>query len=244
MKPFSPQALTYFFLSRSSTCPYLPGRVEQMIFTDLNSASTPRELHDNLSRSGFRRSQSVAYKPNCPKCEACRAVRVPVEEFTSSRSLRRIAKRNNGVTISVMPAKGRVEHFALFQRYLRSRHGDGGMAGMKFDDYLAMVQDTPVPSELIEFRTANSELYGVCLTDPLDDGLSLVYSFFNPEFAKDSPGKFIILWHLEEAKRRGLPYVYLGYWIEESHKMAYKASFQPLETHSTEGWKKLNPKFF
>jgi len=237
MKPFSPQALTYFFLSRSSACPYLPDRVEQMVFTDLNSASQPRELHDKLSRSGFRRSQRIAYKPNCPECEACRAVRVPVEKFSISRSLQRISKRNNGVTISVMPAKGRVEHFALFQRYLRSRHGEGGMSGMKFDDYLAMVQDTPVTSELIEFRTANSELYGVCLTDQLDDGMSLVYSFFNPEFAKDSPGKFIILWHLEEAKRRELPYVYLGYWVKESHKMAYKASFRPLEVHSPEGWK-------
>ena len=107
---------------------------------------------------------------------------------------------------------------------------------MNFDDYLAMVQDTPLPAELVEFRSKNNELYGVCLTDPLDDGLSLVYSFFDPDLAKDSPGKFIILWHLEEAKRRGLPHVYLGYWIEESHKMAYKASFRPLEAHGPDGW--------
>ena len=239
MKPFSPQALTYFFLSRSSACPYLPDRVEQMVFTDLNSAVEPLNLHEKLSRAGFRRSQSVAYKPNCPTCQACRAVRVPVEEFLPSRSLLRITKRNNHIKTMVMPAKGRAEHFALFQKYLYSRHGDGGMAGMKFDDYLAMIQDTPVPSELVEFRTTNNELYGVCLTDTLDDGLSLVYSFFNPKFSKYSPGKFIILWHLEEAKRRGLTHVYLGYWIEESHKMAYKASFRPLEAHGIDGWKKI-----
>jgi len=239
MKPFSPQALTYFFLSRSSACPYLPNRVEQMIFTDLNAASEPRDLHENLSHAGFRRSQSVAYKPNCPKCQACRAVRVPVERFSPSRSLQRIVKRNKGITTSIMPAKGRAEHFTLFQQYLRTRHGDGGMAGMTFDDYLAMIQDTPVPSELVEFRTANNELYGVCLTDPLDDGLSLVYSFFNPKFIKDSPGKFIILWHLKEAKRRGLPHVYLGYWIEESRKMAYKTSFRPIEAHGPEGWNEI-----
>ena len=94
------------------------------------------------------------------------------------------------------------------------------MAGMSFDDYLAMVQDTPVPSELIEFRTPDDQLYGVCLTDPLDDGLSLVYSFFDPDVADDSPGKCIILWHIAEGRRRGVPYVYLGYWIEESRKMA------------------------
>ena len=239
MKPFSPQSLTYFFLSRSSNCPYLPDRVEQMVFTDLNSAGAPQELHDQLSRAGFRRSQSVAYKPNCPECQACRAVRVPVDEFKPSRSLQRIAKRNSGITATVMPAKGIGEHFALFNRYVRSRHGDGGMAGMNFDDYLAMVQDTPLPAELVEFRSKNNELYGVCLTDPLDDGLSLVYSFFDPDLAKDSPGKFIILWHLEEAKRRGLPHVYLGYWIEESHKMAYKASFRPLEAHGPDGWERI-----
>ena len=239
MKPFSPQSLTYFFLSRASACPYLPDRVEQMVFTDLFSASEPRELHDQLSRAGFRRSQGVAYKPSCLGCQACRAVRVPVAEFKPTRSLQRIARRNGGVTAKIMPAKGRGEHFALFHRYVRSRHGDGGMAGMNFDDYLAMVQDTPVPSELIEFRTESGELYGVCLTDPQDDGLSLVYSFFDPEVAGDSPGKYIILWHIEEAKRRGLPHVYLGYWIEESRKMAYKARFQPLEAHGPNGWERV-----
>ncbi len=239
MKPFSPQTLTYFFLSRASACPYIPDRVEQMVFTDLSSAGAPRELHDQLSRSGFRRSQGIAYKPNCPECHACRAVRVPVAAFSPGRGLQRIARRSAGVSATVMAAKGRGEHYALFHRYVRSRHGDGGMAGMSFDDYLAMVQDTPVPSELIEFRTEDGELYGVCLTDLLDDGLSLVYSFFDPDMAAHSPGKYIILWHMEEAKRRGLPYVYLGYWIEESRKMAYKARFRPLEAHGPNGWEPL-----
>ena len=239
MKPFLSQALTHFFLSRSSACPYLPNQTEQMVFTDLCAAVAPQKLHDQLSRSGFRRSQSVAYKPNCPECQACRAVRVLVEEFNPSPNLRRIAKRNSDISAVILPAKGRAEHFTLFRRYLNARHRGGGMAGMTFDDYLAMVQDTPIPVELVEFRTANNELYGVCITDPLDDGLSLVYSFFDPDFAKYSPGKYIILWHLEEAKRRGLPHVYLGYWIKESQKMAYKASFQPMEAHGLKGWEKI-----
>ena len=235
----SPQTLTDFFLSRASACPYSPDRVGRLVFTDLSSAGEPRELHAQLSRAGFRRSQGIAYKPNCPECQACRAVRVPVAKFSPGRGLQRIARRSAGVTATVMAAKGRGEHYALFHRYVRSRHGDGGMAGMSFDDYLAMVQDTPVPSELIEFRTENGDLYGVCLTDLLDDGLSLVYSFFDPDMAAQSPGKFIILWHMEEAKRRGLPHVYLGYWIEESRKMAYKARFRPLEAHGPNGWQPL-----
>ena len=239
MKPFSPQSLTYFFLSRTSVCPYLPNRVEQMVFTDLSSAGAPVALHDQLSRAGFRRSQGIAYKPSCPDCQACRAVRVPVADFVPTRSLQRIARRNANITANVMAAKGRGEHYALFHRYVRSRHGGGGMASMNFDDYLAMVQDTPVPSELIEFRTELDELYGVCLTDPLDDGLSLVYSFFDPDMATHSPGKYIILWHIEEARRRGLPHVYLGYWIEESRKMAYKTRFRPLEAHGPDGWERL-----
>ena len=239
MKPFSPQSLTYFFLSRASACPYLEGREEQMVFTDLSSAGNAPELHNQLSRAGFRRSQGIAYKPNCQDCNACQAVRVPVERFTSSRSLNRIARRNATITATVLPPKGRGEHYALFHRYVASRHGDGGMAGMSFDDYLAMVQDTPVPSELIEFRTEDGELYGVCLTDLLDDGLSLVYSIFDPDMADNSPGKYIILWHIEEAKRRGLPHVYLGYWIEESRKMAYKARFRPLEAHGPDGWTQI-----
>jgi arginyl-tRNA--protein-N-Asp/Glu arginylyltransferase len=239
MKPFSPQSLTYFFLSRASACPYLPDRVEQMVFTDLASAGAPQELHNKMSRAGFRRSQGIAYKPSCPDCQACQAVRVPVATFAPGRGLQRITRRNAGITAKAMPSAGRGEHYTLFHRYVGSRHGDGGMAGMSFDDYLAMVQDTPVPSELIEFRTPDDQLYGVCLTDPLDDGLSLVYSFFDPDVADDSPGKYIILWHIAEARRRGLPYVYLGYWIEESRKMAYKARFRPLEAHGPNGWKIL-----
>ena len=209
-----------------------------MVFTDLASAGTPPRLHDQLSRAGFRRSQGIAYKPNCPGCQACVPVRLPVDDFSPSRGLQRIARRNAGITARATPARALNEHFTLFHRYVLSRHGDGGMAGMTFEDYVAMVQDTPVPSEVVDYRDGEA-LYGVCLTDVLDDGLSLVYSFFDPTRSGDSPGKYIILWHIEEARRRGLPYVYLGYWIENSRKMAYKARFQPLEAHGPDGWRRL-----
>lgn len=239
MKPFTPTPLTYFYLSRPAPCPYLPGREEQMVFTDLASADDPAALHDQLSRAGFRRSQAIAYKPNCRGCGSCVPVRIPVGGFSATRSQRRVARRNAGVEGREMPPVALSEHFQLFRRYIRSRHGDGGMAGMSFDDYRAMVQETPVATRLIEFRDGAGALYGVCLTDALDDGLSLVYSFFEPERAPASPGSFIIMWHIDQAQARGLPFVYLGYWIDGSRKMAYKTRFRPVETLGPDGWRAL-----
>jgi len=240
MKPFTPTPLTYFYLSRPAPCPYLAGREEQMVFTDLASADDPAALHDQLSRAGFRRSQAIAYKPNCRGCGACVPVRVPVAVFEPTRSQRRLARRNADVAGRELPAVALSEHFQLFRRYIRSRHGDGGMAGMSFDDYRAMVQESPVSTRLIEFRDDAGALYGVCLTDALDDGLSLVYSFFEPARETDSPGSFIITWHIQEARRRGLPFVYLGYWIDGSRKMAYKVRFRPVEALGPEGWRRLD----
>lgn len=239
MKPFTPTPLTYFYLSRPAPCPYLPGREEQMVFTDLASADDPAALHDQLSRAGFRRSQAIAYKPNCRGCGSCVPVRVPVASFSPTRSQRRLAKRNADVVGRELPAVALSEHFQLFRRYIRSRHGDGGMAGMSFDDYRAMVQESPVSTRLIEFRDGAGALYGVCLTDSLDDGLSLVYSFFEPDREADSPGSFIITWHIREARRRALPFVYLGYWIDGSRKMAYKVRFRPVEALGPEGWRRI-----
>jgi arginine-tRNA-protein transferase len=239
MKPFTPTPLTYFYLSRPAPCPYLSGREEQMVFTDLASADDPAALHDQLSRAGFRRSQAIAYKPNCRGCGSCVPVRVPVQSFRATRSQRRIARRNEGVEGRELPPVALSEHFQLFRRYIRSRHGDGGMAGMSFDDYRAMVQETPVSTRLLEFRDRAGALCGVCLTDSLDDGLSLVYSFFEPERAADSPGSYIIMWHIRQALKRGLPFVYLGYWIDGSRKMAYKTRFRPVEALGPEGWRAL-----
>jgi len=239
MQLFKPQPLTYFHISRPAPCPYLPGREEQMVFTDLGNHGDPNGLHDRLSRAGFRRSQGIAYKPNCRHCEACVPLRVPVAKFRPSRSLRRLWQKNAGVRGRELPPIALGPHYRLFQRYVLSRHAEGGMSAMGYDDYVAMVQDTPVLSRLYEYSNAGGELYGACLTDVLDDGLSLVYSFFDPDQAQLSPGKFIILWHIIEARRRSLPYVYLGYWIKASRKMAYKADFRPCEALHSDGWHPL-----
>lgn len=235
MKPFNVQPLTYFNMSWAAPCPYLPGQTEQMIFTDLSHAEEPHLLHDWLSRNGFRRSQGIAYKPNCQNCNACVPVRISLADFVMSRSLKRVTRRNRNLTVKALPARALGDHYALFRRYIRSRHGGGGMAHMGYNDFVSMVQDTPIRTQLFEFHL-DDQLYGVCLTDELDDGLSLVYSFFDPDFEDMSPGIYIILWHIEEARRRGLPYVYLGYWIENSRKMAYKTRFVGAEALGDEGW--------
>ena len=240
MKPLWPEPLTYFYMSRSAPCPYLPGRTEQMVFTDLSKATSPAWLHDTLSRNGFRRSQVIAYKPICTGCQACVPVRIAVTDFEPSRSLKRIQRRNGAMDVRMMAATASEEHYALFRKYITTRHAEGGMAQMSIDDYAAMVQDSPIPSRLIEFRLADGRLYGVCLTDVLDDGLSLVYSFFDPALYRASPGIYMILWHVQEARRQCLPFVYMGYWIENSRKMAYKIRFDAVETFGDDGWRRLD----
>lgn len=239
MHRFAPLPLSFFYLSRPAPCPYLPDRTEQMVFTDLSGAGNPRGLHHQLSRIGFRRSQGIAYKPNCKNCNACVPVRVDAHGFRQSKNMKRIWRKGqkisaNAVTLGAIATK---EHFELFQRYVQSRHGEGGMAAMDFADYIAMVQDTPVPTRVIEFRDQSGALAGACLTDLMDDGLSLVYSFFDPVYASESLGTYMILWHIAEARRRGLAYVYLGYWIADSPKMSYKARFQPLQAYQDDEWR-------
>ncbi len=227
-----------FLLTREAPCPYLPSRRERKLVTEL-AGPDAAESYDLLSRAGFRRSHAVAYRPACQGCQACVPVRVPVAGFVPGRSLRRVARRNGDLLVALKPARATTEQFALFGRYLARRHGDGEMAGMGFADYRSMVEDTPIDSGVIELRKADGNLVGCCLVDRSADSLSAVYSFFDPDLAADSLGSFIVLRLIDEAKRRGLRYVYLGYWIAASRKMAYKIRFRPLEAFGSEGWARM-----
>lgn len=230
-----------FFATPTAPCPYLPGRTERKLFTPL-VGTDPNRLHDVLSASGFRRSQSIVYKPACEGCRACIPVRVRVADFVPHRSFRRVERRNAEVTATPQPALATTEQYALFRSYQRSRHADSGMAGMDFGDYQDMVEDTTVNTAVVEFREMNGRLIAGCLTDRMSDGLSLCYSFFDPDEAHRSLGTQIVLWHIAEARRQRLPYVYLGYWIAESPKMSYKVRFQPLEgiVMAIQGWRDLS----
>jgi len=228
-----------FLLTREAACPYLAGRRERKLVTELTGPDAA-ESYDLLSRAGFRRSHAVAYRPACQGCQACVPVRVPVGGFAPGRSLRRVARRNAHLAVTLKPARATTEQFALFVRYLARRHGDGEMAGMGFADYRSMVEDTPIDSGIVELRAAEGDLVGCCLVDRSADGLSAVYSFFDPDLAADSLGSSIVLRLIEEAKRRALPYVYLGYWIAASRKMAYKIRFRPLESFGRDGWVRMD----
>jgi len=232
-----------FFMTAVAPCPYLPDRLERKVFANL-PFSDGAHVNDELTHAGFRRSQNIAYRPACDSCDACVSVRLPVSEFRFSRSQRRVIARNHDLKRSLVEPQATTEQFSLLKRYLTQRHFGGGMADMSWSDYLSMVEDTAVRTHIIEYRLASAEggpgpLVAVTLTDLLSDGLSMVYSFYDPELERRSLGVFAILDHVIQAATVGLPYVYLGYWVKGSPKMDYKASFRPLEALLAIGWTRL-----
>lgn len=229
----------FFFTTAPLPCPYLPDRLERKIVTELGGPES-ENLHEILAKGGFRRSHSIAYAPACPGCKACVPVRVDTRAFERKRSLARTWKRNEDLSANVVEARATTEQFDLFNHYQRSRHSDSDMANMGFYEYSAMVEDSPIDTYLVEFRKASGELMAVCLTDQTDDGVSAVYSFFTSDEGDRGLGNFVVLWLIEHAKALSLPYVYLGYWIQESPKMAYKTRFRPLEALGPDGWSPIS----
>jgi arginyl-tRNA--protein-N-Asp/Glu arginylyltransferase len=234
----APRRPQFFYTTAPLPCPYVAGRTERKVVTEITGAEA-ESMHDRLSRAGFRRSHNIAYAPVCPGCRSCVPIRIPVADFQPDRSLRRIMKANAELRGFDMPARATAEQFQLFQRYQQMRHGDGDMATMSFYDYRAMVEDTPIETFIAEFRDPDDRLVGACLTDKLGDGLSAVYSYFAPGLEKRSIGTYTILWLIERTRALGLPYVYLGYWVPESRKMAYKARFRPSEILMGGSWRVL-----
>jgi len=227
-----------FLVTTEMPCPYLPGRMERKVVTRLSGSEAGRNFQ-LLQRAGFRRSHAIAYRPACSSCQACMPVRVRVAAFTPGRTLRRTEARNAGLTASIRLARGTAEQYALFQQYLDGRHSDGEMVGMGLSDYRSMVEDSSIDTRLVEFRDSGGRLVACALTDWTEDGISAVYSFFDPDLSARSLGSYVIVWLVREAQRRGLRYVYLGYWIRESRKMAYKARFRPVEVFGPQGWQPL-----
>lgn len=252
--PNAPQ----FYVTAPQPCPYLHGRAERKLFTALTGDDAPA-LSNALSRQGFRRSQNVLYRPSCESCVACMSARIRVADFKPSRTQRRLLRRNEDLNRLATSAWATEEQFELFRRYLDGRHADGGMADMDIFEFAAMVEETPVRTRVIEYRgddlydnlasaddpsddfppPSGADLAAVCLTDVLDDGLSLVYSFYDPRLSGRSLGTHVILDHIALAQEFGLPYVYLGYWVPGSRKMAYKARFRALEIYKGGVWQDI-----
>jgi arginyl-tRNA--protein-N-Asp/Glu arginylyltransferase len=246
-----------FYLTAPSPCPYLAGKEERKVFTHLVGERAP-ELNNILTQGGFRRSQSIAYRPACEGCRACVSVRVVVKDFCPSPNMRRIMRRNTDITAELRIAVPTSEQYSVFRAYLDSRHRDGGMADMTVLDYAMMVEDSHIETRIVEYRRrdpsqtpslagqgrtgtqrVSGDLVAMALTDVLGDGLSMVYSFFEPDEAARSLGTFMVLDHIARAQRMGLSYVYLGYWVRGSRKMDYKGRFLPQERLMPDGWARV-----
>jgi arginine-tRNA-protein transferase len=234
-----------FFVTSPSPCPYLPGKIERKVFTEL-SGHHAGELNEALGRIGFRRSQSVAYRPSCIECNACVSVRVVADEFTPSATQRKLIRRNSDLEVTACKPWTTEEQYLLLRRYLAARHPGGGMAEMDENDFADMVEQTPVRTYVVEYREPSvdgrpGKLVGACLSDQQNDGLSMIYSFYDvgPD-ARRGLGTYIILDHIIRAARSGLGYVYLGYWVDGSERMAYKTSFKPMERLGREGWRRFD----
>lgn len=233
-----------FYITPSAPCPYLHGRTERKVFSYLRGENAPT-TNALLTRRGFRRSQNIIYLPACEGCSACVPVRIVVDEFDVTRSRRRTLTKNADVVRKVTGPRATGEQFSVLRGYLDARHDQGGMAGMTVLDYASMVEETNVDTLMTEYRvrdadTGESKLIAAALTDRLTDGLSMVYSFFEVDEADRSLGRYMILDHVSLARELGLPYVYLGYWVQGSSKMEYKTQFQPLEKLTATGWTRMD----
>ena len=241
----APVRFPRFFVTSPAPCPYLPGKTERKVFTELKGAHA-EQLNDALGRIGFRRSQTVAYRPSCADCRACVSVRVVASEFRATKSQRRNLKRNSDLEASECRPWATAEQFDLLQRYLEHRHPGGGMAAMDEVDYADMVEHTSVDSFVVEYREpcdngGTGRLVAACLMDRQGDGLSMIYSFYDPEHKDRSGlGTYVILDHIRRAALSGLPYVYLGYWVDGAERMEYKVRFRPLERLGPDGWRRMS----
>ncbi len=231
--------LDFLFTTRTLPCPYLPGKIERKVVTDIAEGRSEAK-YGRLIRAGYRRSGNIAYRHACPSCRACVPVRLPVAAFHPGKSLRRVARANLDLTVKTLPPKALDEHYDLFCRYQDNRHGGGEMADMSYSEYRGLVEESPIGTRLAEFRKSGGELAAVCLYDELANALSAIYTFFEPSLAKRSLGTYMILWLAETCCMVGKDHLYLGYWISDCTKMSYKARFRPLEKLERGVWRHMS----
>jgi len=245
---FSP---IHFYATAPYSCSYLPERTarSQVALTKVIETPAPppeTDLSPDLAAAygtllvqhGFRRSGTFIYRPYCDECHACVPVRLPVARFIPDRGQRRAIQRHANLTVRTCPPVFSEEHFLLYQRYLHVRHPQGGMDEDSREQYQQFLLQSPVETSFVEFREGHT-LRMVCIIDRVEDGLSSVYTFFDPELPRASLGTYAVLWQIDACHKAGLPYLYLGYWIRESRKMAYKTRFHPIEGYWEGVWREM-----
>ncbi|NRB12825.1 MAG: arginyltransferase [Rhizobiales bacterium] len=230
-----------FYLTVEDDCAYLEGQTERKIFTKLGGEDAA-EYFDELSQRGFRRSQNIAYIPACIACNACKSARLLVAEFKLSKSQKRVMNKNAFISREIKPAHPTSEQYRLFKRYITNRHSGGDMSEMGVMDYAKMIAESSVNTKIFEYYLQpqdgqEPQLVAVALTDIMSDGLSMVYSFFEPSMAKLSLGTYIILDHIQKAQQENIPHIYLGYYIDGCQNMEYKAKFTPQELFDGLKWR-------
>ena len=234
-----------FYVTAPQKCPYIKGKIERKLFTALYGRNTVN-LNDELSLQGFSRSQKVLYRPLCSNCSACLSIRVKVNEFHYSKSQNRVINKNKKLIRVKKKPEATDEQFEIFKKYLNCRHLNGGMSDMDAHEFSSMIEETNVDSEIFEYwelkKDEKKQLIAVCLTDKNKDGLSMVYSFYDPKYNSQSLGKFMILDHINLTKSSNLDYLYLGYWIKDNLKMGYKSNYFPAEVFYKNQWKEINEK--
>lgn len=232
-----------FFLSMESDCPYIKGNRERKIFTTLTK-NNPQRMQNDLSHIGFRRSQNIVYRPACANCSGCISARVPAHEYKLRSSQKRIISKNKHVAREVRQCNATDEQYEVFQRYVSMRHDEGGMSDMTIEEFQAMMEEPLVSARIVEYRLLENgrptRLIAACLTDVISDGVSMVYSFFDPDFQHLSLGTYMILDHIELCAKAHLDYVYLGYWIKDAPNMRYKANFAPLDLFVNGKWTRFD----
>ena len=234
----SPPNHPQFYVTAPQDCPYLENNVERKLFTALYGSNS-RRLNNSLSKQGFRRSQNVLYRPSCSNCNACMSARIPSKELNLSKSQKRILSKNEDIVRVINPPLATDPQYELFKNYINKRHANGGMSDMDAEDFASMIEETNVESKLIEYYAKKNgalELISFSLIDILDDGISMVYSVFDPDLKERSLGTYMILDHNKLATEMNLKFVYLGYWVEGSSKMDYKRRFRPLEVFTNDKW--------
>ena len=238
-----PSRTPQFYVTAPQKCPYIKGKVERKLFTALYGRNSVK-LNDDLSLQGFRRSQKVLYRPLCSNCSACLSIRVKVNEFQYSKSQKRVINKNKEIERIEKKPEATDEQYQIFKKYLNYRHLNGGMSDMDALEFSSMIEETNVNSQIFEYwkikNSEKKELIAVCLTDTNKDGLSMVYSFYDPKYNSSSLGKFMILDHINLTKTQNLNYLYLGYWIRQNAKMGYKSNYFPAEVYYKNEWTEIS----